>query len=219
MKDETYSYIEDVTSRKSTSRSARNRRTHNGRGGRARLPSDYLTRKELNAMSGEVKSYRLNEPMKWDAFKTMPDDLKVDYIKLIRAKFNVPDNAIAEMLGVHQVTFAKYVKTLGCCRGTTKGLNRGDNEEWFSWLHGVPCQPEIFEREVPSDVHNQQEEEVPVCDQQAADKVYLLKKVVPCTGLLTFKGKATDALKTMLDMLGDADVNITIQWEVQDGNS
>ena len=84
MKDETYVFIQDVKEKKTTARSARHTRTHCGRGGRVRLPSDNLSKKELMKMSGECKSYRLNSPMSWDEFKAMPDDIKITYIKLLR---------------------------------------------------------------------------------------------------------------------------------------
>ena len=46
-------------------------------------------------MNGECKSYRLNDPMAWKEFKSMPDDLKITYINLLRKKFNVPGTSIA----------------------------------------------------------------------------------------------------------------------------
>lgn len=84
MKDEEFLFHSDCHEKKVTARSARNTRTHNGKRGKVKFPSDYLTKKEIKAMSGEVKSYRLNEPMSWREFKAMPDDIKVTYIKLLR---------------------------------------------------------------------------------------------------------------------------------------
>ena len=82
MKDETYAFISDVKDKKITARSARHTRTHCGKGGRVRFPSDNLSKKELQKMNGECKSFRLNDPMVWKEFKSMPDDLKITYIKL-----------------------------------------------------------------------------------------------------------------------------------------
>ena len=90
MKDETYLFVSDMKDKKVTARSARNKRTHCGKGGRVRFPSDNLSKKELQKMNGECKAYRLNDPMGWKEFKAMPDDLKITYIKLLRKEFNVP---------------------------------------------------------------------------------------------------------------------------------
>lgn len=48
MKDETYSYISDVKEKGITARSARNRRTHTGKGGKVRFPSDSLSKKGVD---------------------------------------------------------------------------------------------------------------------------------------------------------------------------
>ena len=60
MKDEEYLFHQTCREQKNIARSARNKRTHNGKGGRVKFPSDYMTKKELQKMNGEVKSYRLN---------------------------------------------------------------------------------------------------------------------------------------------------------------
>lgn len=113
MKDEEYLFRLDSKEKAITARSAHNTRSHCGKGGRVKLPSDYMTKKELNAMNGECETYRLNEPMKWDEWKRLPNDLRIDYIKLIRQKFNAPDTEIAKMLGCHKVSLAREVAQLG----------------------------------------------------------------------------------------------------------
>ena len=80
MDDEKFVFYEDVREKKTISRGSRYKRTHAGKGGRVKLPSDYLSNKELKAMNGEVKSYHLNSPMLWSEFKSMPDDIQVLYI-------------------------------------------------------------------------------------------------------------------------------------------
>ncbi len=74
MEDEKYVYFQELKEKKVTGYSARKKRSHCGKGGRVKLPSDYLTKKELKNMSGECRSYRMNSPMKWHEFKAMPKD-------------------------------------------------------------------------------------------------------------------------------------------------
>lgn len=135
MTDEKYTFVSDVMEKKRTARGSHNKRTHCGKGGRVRLPSDNLTRKELNAMNGEVKSYRLNDPMTWAEFKTMPDDLKITYIKLLREKFGVSDSKIAEMMGIGQNTMSKESRRLNTALGWGGNGGKFDKDGWEAWIN------------------------------------------------------------------------------------
>ena len=57
--DEQYVLREDTREKAITARSARHTRTHCGKGGAVKFPSDYLSKKELKAMNGETKSYNI----------------------------------------------------------------------------------------------------------------------------------------------------------------
>lgn len=136
LSDEQYFLMEDTKEKSITARSARYTRTHNGKGGAVKFPSDNLTKKELAAMSGECKSYRLNSPMKWDEFKSMPDDLRVIYIKALREKYNVSDKDIAQyVLGVSSQIFGKWIRSAGLGRGKTAGGPHRvwDKEGFMTW--------------------------------------------------------------------------------------
>lgn len=100
------------------------------------LPSDRLTEKELEKMSGEVKSYNLKNPMKWAEYKTMPDDLKREYLTRLRDRYNATNNAIAEMLGVSRQPIYSECHRLG-----VRSLSRGARvaPEWESFVkYGTP---------------------------------------------------------------------------------
>lgn len=157
MKDETYLFFSDMKEKKTTARSARNKRTHCGKGGRVRLPHDNLTKKELQKMNGECKSYRLNDPVKWDEFKAMPDDIKATYIKLIRQKFNPPNTMIAQMMGVSEMKVRRELKKLGLEAIQRSGRMKLDKEGFYAWMHGVDKLPTPVPAEEPI-----QEEQLPV---------------------------------------------------------
>lgn len=74
MTDEKFTFVEDVKEKKIASRSARNRIAHTGKGGKVRFPHDNLTRKELEAMNGELRVYRMNDPI------MLQDEVVNDYI-------------------------------------------------------------------------------------------------------------------------------------------
>jgi hypothetical protein len=165
MKDETYVFISDVKEKKVTARSARHTRTHCGKGGRVRLPSDNLSKKELMKMNGECKSYRLNEPMSWKEFKAMPDDVKVTYIKLLRQKFNVPFNHIGKAMGCCQKTISGEIVRLGLSEGKApKGRSKKwDKEGFYAWWNGLNL-PASVPEEDPAE-ESTKEEIVSTCEE------------------------------------------------------
>ena len=66
MTDERYTFVQDVKEKKRTARGYHNKVR---RGGAMKLPSDYLTKKERDAMNGECVTISLDRPMKWANFK------------------------------------------------------------------------------------------------------------------------------------------------------
>ena len=177
-------------------------------------------------MSGEVKTYRLNDPMLWDEFKELPDDIKIMYIKALRERFCVPDAKIAEMLRIPQQTFARYVKVLGLCNGKGRGKrSEWDKDGWFSWVSGIPT-PAISDEPVAG------ENALASCE-VISDPVSVLeiktlpvrgeamkpRQIIPVSGNMTFNGKIEDVLETASVLLGGAVVHIEITWQVlpQDG--
>ena len=133
MSDEAYDYYEDCKDKKFTARSARNRR---GSRGGMKTAADYMTKKQLRALDGEVKTYRMGSPMSWVEFQTMTDDLKKMYIKNLRKKFNVPDEALALAMGVELTEFAKCLKIIKLSPRNSDGYDwydTDDNGRFQTW--------------------------------------------------------------------------------------
>ena len=228
MTDEKFVFVSDVREKKNVARSARNMRTHNGKGGKVKFPSDYLSKKELVAMSGEVKSYKLNSPMTWREFKTMPDDLKVTYIKALRTKYAVPDNEISEMFGVDRQTVGRWFRCLGLglgkCAGS-KAKNAFDKESWIAWCNGVSVPVTPVEAEVEEPTTKGEEISVEICDREPVvpESIPPVKTLpvcekkataVPCSGNMTFECPANQALDMIAKVLGRANVLLTVKWDV-----
>ena len=222
MNDEKFVFVSDIREKKNIGRSARNKRTHNGKRGGVKLPSGYLSKKELIAMSGEVKSYRLNEPMTWEEFKGMPDDIKISYIKLLRSKFNPPETYIAKMLGTSPKPYNDEIHRLGINPGKTRsGRTKWDVDGWNAWCGGgedvaeipvqeeIPVAPEVTEPIATSEVEAETVTFEPVEEQPAP----MHTAVVPVFGTLEFRGNATDIMHTVAQLLGNAEVSITVCWK------
>lgn len=128
MPDEQYVMISDSIEKKKIAHSSHNRKTHCGKGGRVKFPSDYLSKKELKAMNGDVKSYNLNRPMTWEEFRSMPQDLQIMYIKKLRNEFGVPDSALGKAMGVCRSSFSKAMRDLNLSLGKSAGAT---GRQWF----------------------------------------------------------------------------------------
>lgn len=119
-------------------------------------------------MSGECKSYRLNEPMKLQEFKAMPKDLQIAYIKLIREKWNPPVVAIAKMMGCDRPNLSKYLLSLGFEK-QPRGAHPWDKMGFAEWCYGTPKQENQSLQEILQEAHSEDvemyetvEEEIPV---------------------------------------------------------
>lgn len=117
-------------------------------------------------MNGECKSYRLNDPMAWKEFMSMPDDIKITYIKLLRQKFNVPGKHIAMMLGISNCYYSKEINRLGISEGKhSRGrCTPWDKEGFFAWWNGVKQIPTPIPEEIPVEEPTQAEPEAFVED-------------------------------------------------------
>ena len=129
MPDEQYVMISDSIEKKKIAHSSHNRKTHCGKGGRVKFPSDYLSKKELKAMNGDVKSYNLNKPMTWEEFRSMPQDLQIMYIKKLRNEFGVPDIVLSKAMGICKSSFSKAMRDLNLSLGKSAGATGKQ------WLH------------------------------------------------------------------------------------
>lgn len=110
MTDERYTFVEDVREKKRTARGYHNKVR---KGGAMKLPSDFMTRKERDAMNSDVKSFKLDKPMGWKEFKGMPDDLKIEYLTKPRDEHGGGLQTIADMLGCAKATLWRYTSELG----------------------------------------------------------------------------------------------------------
>ena len=135
--DEQYVMISDSIEKKKIARSSHNRKTHCGKGGRVKFPSDYLSKKELNAMNSDVKSYNLNKPMTWKEFRSMPQDLQIMYIKKLRNEFGVPDIVLSKAMGICKSSFSRALSDLNLSLGKSagaKGRQWLDSEKSFKFF-------------------------------------------------------------------------------------
>ena len=217
---EEYEYRQEVRDKSITARSARKMRTHTGKGGAVKFPSDYLTAKERKAMNGEVKSFNIHKPMTWADFKAMPNDLKKAYIKMIRHRFDAPDGYIAEMLGCSQRILSVHLADLGCSgpkRGGRQKWNREDFEAWKRGEEVVDASEVEAEMTAEDETSETPAENAPVDPVAPAepDGRYVIVPDTPSfivadAATVSFTGNSDEILATLMCMLKNNHVNWTI---------
>lgn len=231
LSDEQYLLMQDTKDKKITARSSRHTRTHCGKGGRVKFPSDYLSKKELKAMNGKCETYRMNSPISWDEFKSYPEEHQKTYIQLLRKKWNVPDTYIAEMFGVHPQTMGRWFKCLGLNKGIGKGAKVWDKEGFLAWRSGakgeaVAASEVLIEESVvdPVEVPVAEEstdtvakeavEEPVIGETEAYCEFTSASCAVPHTGSMSFDGNIHDILRTIRNLLDGQDLHLTVTWNL-----
>ena len=100
-----------------------------GGGGAVRLPSDNLTKKEREAMNGEIVTYKVHSPVKWPEFKRWPPDIQREYFKRLDTSYRQTAEMYAAMFGVSKNTVSTLRASLGVKTGN-RGRNLPDAAGW-----------------------------------------------------------------------------------------
>lgn len=123
------------------------------------LPSDNMTAGQIKKRNGEIMQYKLNQPMKWKEFKSMPEDLQKEYIQKLASEKKARAIDIAEMLGVHKNYFSKHARTL--FQGETPFTRThqvNQSQEWRDFIEGNITTPEERKNEEVNSLEERSEE-------------------------------------------------------------
>ena len=243
--DEQYVMISDSIEKKKIARSSHNRKTHCGKGGRVKFPSDYLSKKELKAMNGVVKSYNLNKPMTWKEFRSMPQDLQIMYIKKLRNEFGVPDIVLGKAMGICKSSFSKAMSDLNLSLGRSAGAkgkqwldsekslkfskywNKFENKEGVVEEESIEDEAEaVEEMDISEEKSNDYTTDntvdiseinygVGVTVDHIAESEHI---AIPTGGRLSFDCKFDDAVKVLESILSGTNVRLNVDWIVVKGD-
>ena len=130
--------------------------SHMKRGSKSKkctLPSDYLTAAQKRRLNGPVSTYKLDEPMNWESFKAMPEDLQKKYILNLQETYQTNDKMIAKLFGKSDVTVGEHRKRLGLNPIGKSRMTRDEvavrDAKWNAFCNGVvggkPGEPKKFE--------------------------------------------------------------------------
>lgn len=221
MTDEKFVFISDSAEKKRVARGVHNRVNH---GGRVKTPSDFLSKKELQKMNGECKSYRLNEPMTWSEFKELPDDLKVSYINAIRIRFGPSDSEIFRMLGVDQRRGALDFKKLNLGRGRGAKHLKFNKDAWFKWRSGIKEGVETNTEDSAFNARSLMADDEPI-EEPTAEPIpeptvqnlpTTKKRIFPLMGHMILRGTVEEISQAITEMLGGGSLVVDMNWRVED---
>ncbi len=150
---------------------------HNRKG--CSLPSDNLTAAQKRRLNGPVNTYKLDEPMGWESFKAMPEDLQKQYILILQNAYQANDKMIGKMLGKSDVTVGEYRKKLGINSIGKSKMTRDEvsirNAKWDAFCNGVvggkPGEPKKFENNEVEELHDEIDDFVGFGDPEIGEPV------------------------------------------------
>ena len=121
---------------------------HRKRGSKSRkcsLPQDHMTPAQLRRMNGPVKTYNLNQPMRWIEFTSMPEDLQKQYLTGLIATYSATNRMLGAMMGVTGATVYQRQKYLGIppvrTRHTTVVTRAERDRVWEAFCTGATVEP------------------------------------------------------------------------------
>lgn len=134
---------------------------HNRKG--CSLPSDYLTAAQKRRLNGPVSTYKLDEPMSWESFKAMPEDLQKKYILNLQETYQTNDKMIAKLFGKSDVTVGEHRKRLGLKPIGKSRMTRDEvavrDAKWDAFCNGVvggkPGEPKKIENNEIEELHDE----------------------------------------------------------------
>ena len=140
--------------------------SHMKRGSKSKkctLPSDYLTAAQKRRLNGPVSTYKLDEPMNWESFKAMPEDLQKKYILNLQETYQANNDMLGKMFGVTGVSVCKMMHALGI---KAMGQSKMTHDEvavrdakWDAFCNGVvggkPGEPKKIENNEAEELHDE----------------------------------------------------------------
>ena len=209
MRDEEFVFYETNRERKQVGRGAFNKVRGGGR--RVRTPSDNLSKKERDAMNGEVKGIGFARPMEWKAFLKLPRGLQEAYIAGVQERFpGISSPLIAESMGTKVSTFGPYVYRNGLSVNFGKGNDRRGffkseaGGRYLAWVNREEAPAEAVAdvaEDVPAVV-----EDVPV--EESVEETATEKKV---ENRVSMKRTDMSNIAALLSMLAGTGAKLTIE--------
>ena len=156
--------------------------SHMKRGSKSKkctLPSDYLTAAQKRRLNGPVSTYKLDEPMNWESFKAMPEDLQKKYILNLQETYQANNDMLGKMFGVTGVSVCRMRHALGVSAMGQSKMTRDEvavrDAKWDAFCNGVvggkPGEPKKIENNEVDEPHDEIDDFVGISDPEIEEPV------------------------------------------------
>lgn len=143
------------------------------------LPSDYLTAAQKRRLNGPVSTYKLDEPMNWESFKAMPEDLQKKYILNLQETYQANNDMLGKMFGVTGVSVCRMRHALGVSAMGQSKMTRDEvavrDAKWDAFCNGVvggkPGEPKKIENNEVDEPHDEIDDFVGISDPDIEEPV------------------------------------------------
>ena len=143
------------------------------------LPSDYLTAAQKRRLNGPVSTYKLDEPMNWESFKAMPEDLQKKYILNLQETYQANNDMLGKMFGVTGVSVCRMRHALGVSAMGQSKMTRDEvavrDAKWDAFCNGVvggkPGEPKKIENNEVDEPHDEIDDFVGISDPEVEEPV------------------------------------------------
>ena len=204
MNDVEFILKEDIKEKKRTGSGYRYKK-NGSKSKKCSLPSDHLSKKEIEKMNGECKVYNLNKPMNYSNFCAMPVDLRIKYLEMLRDKFGANQTEISKMMGVADTTLASHRAKFLDGKPVFRSYkhSRLDVEAWNKFINGEEDKDAVVaEKEEMTNSDNKKVEDDNSADTTCLPYNRVVSKADIINGSMNLKGKADDIFRKMTDILG-----------------
>ena len=214
MTDEQFVLKEDIRTKKAMAISSKHK-VVGSKTKKCRFPSDYLTKKEKEALNGEIKSWNMNEFYTYKEFKSMANDIQEQYLNCLIGKYNVSIGTISKLLfGLSDTALYNYAKDhkLKCNHCSTTGMGARKNAIAFTEaIQAVRDYDDLEKEEEPEvsveSVHEQILNSV---------KQNMFNASIDYAEFTFHGGIDYDALNTIVSKFTDSNVKIHIRIQKED---
>lgn len=142
------------------------------------LPSDHMTYAQWKKHNGEVKTVNLNQPMSWQAFKGVPNDLQREYIQKCVDTFGCSLHDFGLMFRVNPMTISRNFQKIGIDMSSFKRGKRMDQDtrdKFMKWCEATT---------------SAEQKDDPITEKPCGDKPRKVNMLSGCSHLeMTFSGE------------------------------
>lgn len=116
-----------------------------GRGGRCRMPSDYLNNKQKRGLNGKVETVKLNQPMDYRAFKRLSETLQKEYLTNLVEKYGARQSDVAEMFNISRPVINRIFKTVTPEIKFSGSRVKKVDKRWIDFIKGEEREPTVVD--------------------------------------------------------------------------